>query len=120
MSNIEIEQEQIEENQIQLRVGAISNPDSIFINFIIRQNCWKKCPTSFNILRNTNIIHCPWGHTKGHCIKFVNNRDYFEMKKVKKLHIRQFVEDIKVGDVVCIVESDNPKLLLVKVNLILK
>ena len=58
---------------------------------------------------------CPWGHTKGNCIKFSNNRNYFENEKgQRKLHIRQFVEDIKLGDVVCIVESDNPKLLLVK------
>ena len=78
--NIEIEQNRIDENQIEINPShnVALNQDSIFINFIIRQNCWKKCPTSFNILRNTNIIHCPWGHTNGHCIKFVHNRNYFE------------------------------------------
>lgn len=117
--NIEIEQNRIDENQIEINPShnVALNQDSIFINFIIRQNCWKKCPTSFNILRNTNIIHCPWGHTNGHCIKFVHNRNYFENEKgQRKLHIRQFVEDIKIGDVVCVVESDNPKLLLVRVK----
>jgi hypothetical protein len=76
----------------------------------VRQNAWGKTPHSLQTVRETGVLHCPWGHTQADVNEYLADPANFSKK-----YAHMFVE-FDVGSKILVAEAGCPEVLLVEIT----
>ena len=78
------------------------------IHGFVRQNAWGKTPHSLQTVKETGVLHCPWGHTQQDVNEYLASPADFSKK-----YAHMFVE-FDVGSKLLVAEAGCPEVLLVE------
>ena len=86
----------------------------ISVHGFVRQNAWGKAPNSLQTVRETGILHCPWGHTRQDMDAYTANPEEFYKGKPNTL-AKTFIE-FDVGTTLLVAEKGSSTVLLVELT----
>jgi hypothetical protein len=82
----------------------------ISIQGLVRQNAWGKTSNSLQTVKDTGIVHCPWGHTQQDVQQYLADPAHFSKKYA---HI--FVE-LEIGSRILVAEAGSSEVLVVEIT----
>ncbi len=85
------------------------------VHGFVRQNAWGETPHSLQTVRETGVLHCPWGHTRKDMDDYTANpEDFYRLKPTNSI-AKTFIE-FDVGTMLLVAERGSSEVLLVELT----
>lgn len=84
------------------------------IHGFVRQNAWGKTPHSLQTVRETGVLHCPWGHTRQDMDDFIACPEEFYKHKPNTI-AKTFLQ-FDVGTMLLVAEKGSSEVLIVELT----